>query len=145
MTITNRNLIQEEIKMRLNSCNACYHSVQILLSSHLLSKNIKIRIYKSIILPVVLYGGETGSLTLREENRLRVFKKSVLKRISGSKRDEVTKGWRKLHNEELHNLYSSPIRMIKPRWLRLAGHVARMGAKRMHIGHWWESQKERDH
>jgi hypothetical protein len=70
-----------------------------------------------------------------------------LRRIFGPKRDEVIGGWRKLHNEELHNLYSSPsiIRMIKSRRMRLAGHVARMGEKRMHIGYWWESQKERDH
>jgi hypothetical protein len=66
-------MIQEEIKMRLNCGNACYHSVQSLLSSRLLSKNLKIRIYKTIILPVVLYGCETWSLTLREEHRLRVF------------------------------------------------------------------------
>jgi hypothetical protein len=80
-TITNRNLIQEEIKRRLNSGNACYHSVQNLLSSRLLSKNIKTRIYKTIILPVVLYGCETWSLTLREERRLRVFEDRVLRRI----------------------------------------------------------------
>jgi t-SNARE complex subunit (syntaxin) len=73
--VTNRNLIQDEIKGRLNSGNACYHSVQSLLSSRLLSKNLKIRIYeyKTIILSVVLYGCETWSLTLREEHRLRVF------------------------------------------------------------------------
>jgi hypothetical protein len=81
--------------------------VQNLLSSRLLSKNIKIRIYKSIILPVVLYGCETWSLTLREEHRLRVFGNTMLRRIFGPKRDEVTGEWRKLHNEELHNLYSS--------------------------------------
>jgi hypothetical protein len=74
----NQNLIHEEIKRRLNSGNACYHSVQKLLSSRLLSKNIKIRIYKTIILPVVLYGCETWSLTLREEHRLRVFENRVL-------------------------------------------------------------------
>jgi hypothetical protein len=73
------------------------------LSSRLLCKNIKIRIYKIIILPVVLYGLETLSLTLREEHRLRVFENRVLRRIFGPKRDEVTGGWRKLHNEELHN------------------------------------------
>ena len=67
-TIINQNLIQEEIKRRLNSGNACYHSVQNLLSSRLMSKNIKIRIYKTIILPVVLYGCETWSLTLKEED-----------------------------------------------------------------------------
>jgi hypothetical protein len=78
---------------------------------------------------VVLHGCETWSLTAREEvHRLRVFENSVLRRIFGAKRDEVTAGWRKLHNEELHNLYSSPsiIRMIKSRRMRLAGHVARM-------------------
>jgi hypothetical protein len=82
-TITHQNLIQEEIERRLNSGNACYHSVQNLLSSRLPSKNTKIRIYKTIILPVVLYGCETWSLTLREEHRLRVFEKRVLRRIFG--------------------------------------------------------------
>jgi hypothetical protein len=132
-TITNRNLIQEEIERRLNSGNACYHSVQNLLSSCLLSRNLKTRLYKTIILPVVLYGCETWSLTLRDEHKLRVFENRVL-RIFGPKRDEVTGGWRKLHNEELHNLCSSPsiIRMIKSRRMRWAGHVARMGRKGMH-------------
>jgi hypothetical protein len=82
-TVTNQNLIQEEIKRRLNCGNACYHSVQNLLSSRLLSKNLKIRIYKTIILPVVLYGCEIWSLTLREEHRLRVFENRVLNRIFG--------------------------------------------------------------
>jgi hypothetical protein len=106
-TVTNQNLIQEEIKRRLNSGNACYHSVQNLLSSCVLSKNLKIGIYKTVILPVVLYGCETWSLTLREEYKLRVFENRVLRRISGPKRDEVTAGWRTLHNEELCDLYSS--------------------------------------
>jgi hypothetical protein len=101
---SNQNLIQEEIKRRLNSGNACCHSIQNLLFSRLLSKNTKIRIYKSIILLVVLYGCETWSLTSRQEHRLRVFENKVLRRISGPKRDEVTGGWRKLHNEEFHNL-----------------------------------------
>jgi hypothetical protein len=74
----------------------------------LLSKNVQITIYKTIILPVVLYGCEVWSLTLREEHRLGVFENRVLRKIFGPKRDEVTGGWRKLHNEELHNLYSSP-------------------------------------
>jgi hypothetical protein len=89
-TVTNRNLIQEEIMGRLISGNACYHLVQNLLSFRLLSKNIKIRIYKALILLVVLYGFETWSLTVREEHRLRVFDNGVLKRIFGPKSDEVT-------------------------------------------------------
>jgi hypothetical protein len=88
-TITIQNLIQEEIKRRLNSGNDCYHSVQPLSYSRLLPRNIKIRIHKSIILPVVLYGCETWSPTLREEHRLRVFEKRVLWRVFGPKRDEV--------------------------------------------------------
>jgi hypothetical protein len=91
-TVTDQNLIQEEIKRRLNCGNACYHSVQNLLSSHLLSKNIKIRLYKTIILPVVVYECETLSLMLRVEHRLRVFENRVLKRIFGPKRDEVMGG-----------------------------------------------------
>jgi hypothetical protein len=85
--------------------------------------------------------------TLREEHRLRVFENRVLRRIFGSKRDEVTEGWRKLHNEELHNLYPSKsiIRMNKSRRMRWARHVARMGRRGMHIRYWWESRKERDH
>jgi hypothetical protein len=119
--VTNQNLIQEEIKRRLNSRNA---SVQNLLSSRLLSKNINIRIYKTIILPVVLYECETWSLTLREEHGLRVFEKRVLRRIFGAKRDEVTGKWGKQHNEELHDLYSSPsiIRIIKLMKVRWEGH-----------------------
>jgi len=89
-TFTNQNSIQEEIKSRLKSGNACYHSVQNLLSSSLLSKNLKIKIYRNIILPGVLYGCETWSLTLREECRLRLFENRVLRRIFGPKRDEVT-------------------------------------------------------
>jgi hypothetical protein len=79
-----------------------------------------LRIYKTVILPVVLYGCETWSLTLREEHRLRVFENWVLRRIFGRKGSEVTGGWRKLHNEELHYFYSSPsiIRMIKSRTMR---------------------------
>jgi hypothetical protein len=86
----------------------------------------EVRIYKTIILPVVLYGCETWSLTLREEHRLKVLENRVLRNIFGPKRDELTGGWRKLHNEELHNLYSSPsiIRMIKSRRMVWAGHVA---------------------
>jgi hypothetical protein len=120
MTVTNQNLIQEEIKRRLNSGNACYHSVQNLLSSRLLSKNLKIRIHKTIILPVVLYGCETTSLALREEHRLRVLENRVLRRIFRPRSDEVMGEWRKLHNEELCDFYSSPsiIGMVKSRRMR---------------------------
>jgi hypothetical protein len=135
-TVTTQNLIQEETKRRLDSDNVCYHSVQILLSSCLLSKNVSIRIYKTIILPVSLYGCETWSLILREEHRLRLFENRTLRRIFGSKRDEVTGGWRKLHNEELHNLHSSPsiIRITNSRRIRWTGHVARMERRGMYVG-----------
>jgi hypothetical protein len=85
------NGIHEEIKSRLNSGNACYYLIQNLLSSSLLYKNIKKKIYRTIILPFVLYGNETLSLTLREEHRLRVYKDRILKKIYGAKRDEVTR------------------------------------------------------
>jgi hypothetical protein len=88
---------------RLNSGNACYYSVQNLLSSRLISKNLKNKIYKTVILPVVLYGCETWSPTMREEHRLRVFENRVLRRIFGPKREEDG-SWRKLHNDELHSL-----------------------------------------
>jgi hypothetical protein len=101
LTLTDQDCIYEEIKSRLNSGNACYHAVQSVLSFRLLSRNVKVKIYKTIIMPVVLYGCETWSLTLREKFRLRVFENRVLRRIFGSKRDEVTGEWRKLHNEEL--------------------------------------------
>jgi hypothetical protein len=98
--LTNQNSIQEEIKRRLISGNACYNSVQNLLSSRLRSKNVKVRIYKTLILPVFVYGFETWCLTLREEHKL-VFENRVFRRMSEPKRDRVTGGWRKLHNEEL--------------------------------------------
>jgi hypothetical protein len=84
---------------------------------------------------------------LREEHGLRVFENKVLRRIFGPKADEVTGSFRKLHNEELHNLFSSPdiIRMTKSNRMRWAGHVARMRRREMHIGYWWESKKEGDH
>jgi len=98
----------------------------------LLFKNLKIKIYRTIILPVVLYGYETWSLTLREERKLRVFENMVLRRIFGPRRDETTGEWKRWHNEELNDLYSSAniVRVIKSRRMRWAGHVARMGEKR---------------
>jgi hypothetical protein len=86
----------------------------------------------------VLYGCETWSLTLREEHRLTVFENKVLRRIFGSKRDEVTGEWRKLHNEELHDLHFSPsiIRIIRSRRMRWAEHVAEWGKREMRIGYW---------
>jgi hypothetical protein len=130
-TLTNQNDIHDEIKSRLNSGNVCYYSVKNLLSSRLISKNIKIKICKTVILPVVLYGCETWSLTLREEHRLRVFENRVLRKIFGPKRKEGG-SWRKLHNDELHDLYSSPniVKVIKLRRMRRAGHVTRMGEVR---------------
>jgi len=107
-------------------------SVQNLSSSTLLSKNLKIKIYRTIILTVVLYGFETWSLKLREERRLRVFENMVLRRIFGPRRDEVTGEWRRLHNEELNDLYCSPniVRGIKWRRMGWAGRVARMGEEK---------------
>jgi hypothetical protein len=93
---------------------------------------LNVKIYKTIILPVVSYGCETCSVILREERRLRVFENRVLRCIFGPRRDEVTGEWRKLHSGEFHNLYSSPdiIRQFKSRRKRWAGHVARMEAGR---------------
>jgi hypothetical protein len=97
---------------------------------------VKIKIYRTVILPVVLYGCESWSLTLREECRLRVFENMVLRRIFGPKRDEVTGEWSRLHNKELYALYSSRniIWVIKSRRLRWVGHVARMGRGEVHTG-----------
>jgi hypothetical protein len=107
-------------------------------------KKPKIKIYKAVILSVVLYECETWSLTLREEHRLRVFENRVLRRIFGPKREEDG-SWRKLHNDELHSLYSSPniVRVIKSRRMRLVGHVARMGE--VFRVFWLGGQKGREH
>jgi hypothetical protein len=110
-------------------------------SSRLLSKNTKIRVYRTVVLPVVLYGCETWSLTLSEEQRLRVFENRVLRRIFGPKRDEATREWRRLHNEELNDLYSPPntIGIMKSRRMRWAGHVACMGTREVHTEFWLET------
>jgi hypothetical protein len=125
-TLTNQNSIHEEIKSSWKSGNACCHSVQNLLSSSLLSRSVKIKIYRTIIMPVVLYGCESWSLTLREQCRLRVFENMVFRRIFGHKRDDVRGEWRRLYNKEIYALYSSPntIWVIKSKRLRWAGHVA---------------------
>jgi len=106
-SLTNQNSIAEEIKSRLRLGSACYHSVQNLLSSRSVSKNLKIKIYRTLILPVVFYGCETWLLTLREERKLRVLENMMLRRIFGPRRDEVTGEWRRLNNEELNDLYPS--------------------------------------
>ena len=131
-TLTYQNFIHEEIKSRLKSGNACYHSAHKLLLSTFLSKNVKIKIYRTIMLPVVLYGCETWSLTLRDECRLRVFVDRMLRKVFEPKKDEVTGEWRRLHNKELYALYSSPniFQVIKSRRLISVGHVARMGGSR---------------
>ncbi|KAJ4440919.1 hypothetical protein ANN_10767 [Periplaneta americana] len=131
-TITDINDTWEKIKRRINMGNACYYTVENLLSSSLLSNNLKVRIYKTVVLPVVLYGCETWTLTLREEQSLRVFENKVLRKIFGARRDKVTGEWRKLHNAELDALYFSPdiIRNVKSRRLISVGHVAHIGESR---------------
>jgi len=140
------NSIQEEIKSRLKSGNACYHSVQNLLSSSLLSKNLKIKIYGTIILPVVLYGCETWSIILREEHRLRASENVVLRRIFGPRRVDITGEWRMLHNEDLNALYCSPstVRVMKSRRMRWVGQVVRTGEGEGYTDFWWGNLRERD-
>ena len=146
-TLTYQNSIQEEVYCRLKSGNVCYLSVQNPSSSSFLPKNTKIKIYITLIFPVVLYRRETLSLTFREERRLRVFEKRVLRRIFGPQSYEVTGAWRKLPIEELNYLYSSPniFPVIKLRTMRWAGHVAHMrkrrGVYRVLVG----NLRERDH
>jgi hypothetical protein len=124
IVVRKQNMIHKDIKRRLHSGNACYHSVQNLLSSHLMSKNIKIKIYKTKILPVFLYGCETWAQILRE--------KCTLWRMAGPKQYDMTGGWIKLYNEVLHNLYSVKIimRIIKSSWMRQPLHVAWIWNKR---------------
>ena len=117
--------------------------MQNLLSSSSLHKNVKIKIYRTILLAVVLYGCDTWSLTLRDERRLMVFENRLLRRIFGPMRDEVTGEWRKLLNEELNELYCSPdiVRVTKMRWGR---YVARMGGD-VYAGFCWGNLREIDH
>jgi hypothetical protein len=112
----------------------------------LLSKNIKIKVHRIIILPLFLHGCETWLLTLREECRLRVFENRMLRRIFGLKRDKVTGEWRKLHNEELNDLYLSPnvIRVIKSRRMGWVWHIAPMGERRGAYRVWWRNLRDRD-
>ena len=121
--------------------------MQNLLPSRLLSKNLKMKIYRTIILPVVWYGCETWSSTLREERYVKLFEKRVLRRIFRPRSDEVTGEWRRLHNEELNDLYCSPniVRVIKSRRMRWAGHLARVGEERGCIGSWWGNRREGEH
>jgi hypothetical protein len=129
--------MHEEIKCRLNLGDDCYHWVQCLLSYRLLSRNLKVKIYKTIILPVVFIGVKLGPLTLREEHKLRAFENRVLRRIFGPNREEVTGEWGKFLSGELHSLYPSHdiIRQAKSRRMSWAGHVARMrGGRKVYRG-----------
>ena len=121
--------------------------MQNILSSGVLSKNINIKINRTIILPIVFYGCGTWSLTSREERRLRMFDNGVLRRIFGHKRCEVTGEWRKLHNEKDADLYSSPniVWVIKSRRMRWTGHVASGEKGEVYTGFWWVNLRERDH
>ena len=133
-------------KSRLKTGNNCYHSAQNLLSSSLL-KNLKTKIYRNIILPVFLYGWETWSLTLREKRRLRESGNRVFRKIFGPMRDEVTREWRKLHNEELNDMYCSPniVRVIKSRRRRWVWNVASstLGTAEVYTGFWWGNPREK--
>jgi len=131
----------------VQACNGIVLSFYIFLKCQCASLKFYFCHFFHTILPVVLYGCEIWSLTLREERRLRVFENRVMRRVFGPKRDEVTGEWRKLYNEELNDLYSLPniVRVEKSRRMRWAGHVARMGEDRVCTGCWWGSLRERGH
>jgi hypothetical protein len=149
VTATDQNSSPGETKGRFKAGNACYHSVQNLGSSSLLSKKLNIKTYRTIILPVAMYRCETWSLTLREERRMRVFENRVLRRIFEPKRDEVTWEWRELHNEELNGLYSSPnsIRVAKSIRMKWTVHVPLMRDRKYvyKTKFLWGNLRERDH
>ena len=138
-----QNYVQEEIKSRLKSGNVCYHSVQNILSSSLVSKNIKIKIYRTIILPVVLNGYENWLLTLREECGLKMFENRVVRRIFGPTMDEVTGEWRQLHNK-LNDLSSSPnvIWVIKSRIINRWACSTNWGEERYIQDFDWETREK---
>jgi len=121
--LTSDNNNKTEINRRLHAGNGCYYATNTLLKSRLLSRNTKVRIYKTIIKPVFTYGCETWVLTKGEENKFKVFENKVIRKIYGPKKDEETGGLRKLHNDELHALYGSPNinRELKARKIRWAG------------------------
>jgi hypothetical protein len=143
-TQTNKNSIHEEIKSRVKSRNACCNSVQNLLSSSLPSKNMNIKIYRTIIVPVGLCGCERGLSSWGRHLGWGSSRIGCWGGCFGSKRDEITGEWRRLHKWKLYDLCSSPniIRVIKPRRLRWAGHVARMGRGEVHTGFWWGNLKK---
>ena len=122
-------------------------TIEIVLRSTTGPMNVKYTIGRVEYFSRNCYMKATWSLTLREERKLRVFENMVLRRILGPRRDEVTGEWRRLHNEELNDLYSSSniVRVIKSRRMGRAGHVARMGEERGCIGCWWGNRRERDY
>ena len=128
-TLTNQNSVRKEIKSRLKSGNACCHSVQNVFSSSLLAKNIKIKIYRNILLPVALHGFETWPRSLTEESRRRLSENRMLIRMIGPKRDDIIGPWKRLHDEELNELYTHQIIKSDDRIEKneMCGHGGRTG------------------